>query len=297
MSSAIIELQKEISSSECDVTSVLRHAHLIASKLNLSDFDKWINYELNGYSTLELVPDYRTVKGSIKSFNPFNGWIPVVVSNQEIEERLTTFKLYQSISEIIALCEKNNTSIIFEYTGKVQNVINKACNPPIDMQVTLHVSTASVLAVIEKVKNVVLDWTIELEKNGVFGKEYMFNEDEKKTAKELPNMVNIYYGSANIINGDINQSAIDFKNENEGFDYEKIKEVIFVIEEKIKKEEINKENEEKALELLEDIRDKIDEKNKPQIIKSAMIALRDFLINSGSTLVGGILQAKIMGLF
>ena len=51
--SIVLELQNEIVSSNCDVVNVLHRAHLIASKLKLTDFDKWIQYELNGYPDQE----------------------------------------------------------------------------------------------------------------------------------------------------------------------------------------------------------------------------------------------------
>ena len=38
--SIVLKLQNEIVSSNCDVVNVLRRAHLIASKLKLTDFDK-----------------------------------------------------------------------------------------------------------------------------------------------------------------------------------------------------------------------------------------------------------------
>lgn len=39
MEGIVLELQKEVLSSNCDIVNVLRNAHLIAVKLKLSDFD------------------------------------------------------------------------------------------------------------------------------------------------------------------------------------------------------------------------------------------------------------------
>lgn len=47
MAGIVLDLQKEILSPNCDIVNVLRNAHLIAVKLKLSDFDQWIQYELN----------------------------------------------------------------------------------------------------------------------------------------------------------------------------------------------------------------------------------------------------------
>lgn len=59
MAGIVLELQKEVLSSNCDIVNVLRNAHLIAVKLKLSDFDQWIQYKLNGYPNKESYPEYR----------------------------------------------------------------------------------------------------------------------------------------------------------------------------------------------------------------------------------------------
>lgn len=88
MGSIVLELQSEIVSSNCDVVNILRKAHLIASKLKLADFDEWIQHELNGYPDQESCPEYRKVRGSLKAFNPYHGWIPVVIQNNESEKMI-----------------------------------------------------------------------------------------------------------------------------------------------------------------------------------------------------------------
>jgi uncharacterized protein with von Willebrand factor type A (vWA) domain len=61
MSSLVLDLQKELMERKCDILQALRHAHVIAVKLELDEFDKWIQYELNGYpKNDEAVPRYRT---------------------------------------------------------------------------------------------------------------------------------------------------------------------------------------------------------------------------------------------
>ena len=49
MNSIVLELQRELLNKNCDILQMLRRAHVIAFKLNLSDFDVWIQNELNGY--------------------------------------------------------------------------------------------------------------------------------------------------------------------------------------------------------------------------------------------------------
>ena len=114
----------------------------------------------------------------------------------------------------------------------------------------------------------------------------------------MPQTVNIYYGSANVINGNVEQSAVVSGNGNTiEFSYEKANKAVSEIEEILKRESIPDEDKEIALEMLAEIRDKIEQKKKPAIVKSALNAVKDFIINAGGSLVGGLIQAKFMGLF
>ena len=81
MRSIVLDLQQEVISQDCDIVNALRKAHLIAVKLGLEEFDKWISCELNGYKEGDIIPEYRKVKGILKAFYQFKGWIPVTITD------------------------------------------------------------------------------------------------------------------------------------------------------------------------------------------------------------------------
>ena len=63
MSGLVLDLQHEVLKADCDILNALRKAHLIAVKLKLHEFDKWIHAELNGYEeNQDLIPEYRRVR-------------------------------------------------------------------------------------------------------------------------------------------------------------------------------------------------------------------------------------------
>lgn len=88
MSSIVLDLQQEVLKPDCDILNSLRKAHLIASKLKLHDFDTWVQSELNGYSygDKDKIPNYRKVKGTLKAFNPYRGWISAQCSDDKTEK-------------------------------------------------------------------------------------------------------------------------------------------------------------------------------------------------------------------
>lgn len=299
MDSVVLELQKEVTQSNCDLVSVLRRAHLIASKLDLKDFNQWIVNELNGYDSQMDIPEYRSVPGQLKAFNPSRGWIPVMLSDPKAEELLCHPIVLNSISEIISLCNGNGSSIIFSLTAEKQKVLNAMSSAPIQMQMAIHVSKPAAADIIEKVKNTLLEWTLELESKGILGEGMSFSEQEKESAKTIPQQIYIYNGSTNVINGPTDTLQANAGNTVTAyFDYGLAKNTVDEIEECIhKSEELSLEDKDEAIELLSDIKNKIETKKKGAVIKAALAGLVDYLINVGAGLTVALIQAKMQGLF
>lgn len=297
MSSIVIDLQNEITSSECDVVKILRRAHVIAVKLGLKEFDQWISYELNGYPNQDTCPEYRKVRGVLKAFNPYRGWIPTLIPDAELEKAICEKRVPNSISEIITLCKNAENGLIFEYSGEQLELFNRMFDFPLPMRYALHVSDASVMDIIEKVKNTILEWTLKLEEEGVLGEGMQFSDEEKQTAKSMPQTVNNYYGATNVINAPSEGMQIVSGNENVTFSYDKANTAVSEIEEAISQEQLQSEDKDAALEMLSEIRDKITQEKKPSVIKALLVGLKDFLINAGGGLAAGLIQAKIQGLF
>ena len=298
MGSIVLELQNEIVSSNCDVVNILRKAHLIASKLKLTDFDQWIQYELNGYPDHESCPAYRKIRGSLKAFNPYNGWIPTLIQDNEFEKKICERKLVNSISEIISLCESSKNGLISEFSGEQLALFNEIFDTPLPMRYSLHIPTTAVKDIEEKVKNTILEWTLKLEAEGIVGENMVFSEKEKDCAVNIPQTVNNYYGNTSIINSPSDNVQIVSGSENTvSFSDDKIKDVVDEVEKSISESDLSKDDIETATELLDDIKLKIEEEKKPHILKSALVGLKDFLINTGANVAAGIIQAKMQGLF
>ena len=210
MSSIVIDLQNEITSSDCDIVKILRRAHVIAYKLGLKEFDKWISCELNGYPNQNDCPDSRKVRGILKAFNPYNGWIPTIIPDMELEKTICEIKIPNSVSEIIDLCSTSENGLISEFYGEQLEHLNKMVESLLPMRYALHIPNTAVMDIVEKVKNSILDWTLKLEEEGIVGEEMIFSADEKKTAQAIPQMVHNYFGATNIINAPREKQSINF---------------------------------------------------------------------------------------
>ena len=298
MSSLVLVLQKELMDRNCDILQSLRHAHVIAVKLGLDEFDQWIQYELNGYPKKDVViPKYRYVTGSLKAKNPRVGWIPVVFSDKSDTLNFNTMPMYESIASLIEIKQQTTTgSFRYDFPPSLTMELFKYTNSPIYMDVVLFVSVHHISEAIEQVKNHLLEWTLELEKKGILGENMTFNQEETLSAKAIAaSTINVY---GTYVNGDVSHSQIVSGNNNSAtYNEADAKTAIEEIKASIKTEKISEESMECILEILDDISSKIEQKKKPGIIKTALIGLKDFVLAAGANITAALITAKIQGLF
>lgn len=194
MSKIVIELQQEALKSDFDIMSLLRKAYLVAKKLKLQEFEEWINNELNGYGDKEEIPEYRLLRGEIKAWNPYHGWIPVILTNEN--ENITTHMVADSIANLLNVYENSTKqSAILQFGAGLNNLLSQLVN--FNTKFALEIGTNQIYNIIERVRNIILDWSITLEENGILGDGLQFNEVEKDIATTTPtinNYINNFFG-------------------------------------------------------------------------------------------------------
>lgn len=167
MTSTVLELQRELLKSDCDIVSALRKAHLIATKLKLPEIDAWIQNELNGYTCSNSeIPEYRNVQGMVKLRNPVRGWTSVIIEDKADEDLLSHRKLFQSISEIVGF-SVSGKSLCVPFPGSVSQKISQMVDAPIVLEAALFITKETLKGVSDKVKNTLLEWTISLEETTI----------------------------------------------------------------------------------------------------------------------------------
>ena len=198
----VIQLQEEALNDAVNIENLLRKAFLVARKLQLKDFEEWIVCEQNGYKTE--VPSYRYIGGEIKAWNPYHGWIPVMMEGK-MADLLSTMPMSQPISSIADVYESSDGSVSFVLGGELTEFLNKNTTA-FETKYNFKSSKSELKKIISAVRNKILDWAILLEENGIIGDELVFSETEKKTAQEssvINNYTNNFY--SNVENPNIEQ--------------------------------------------------------------------------------------------
>ncbi|MBR1421865.1 MAG: ABC transporter substrate-binding protein [Ruminococcus sp.] len=298
MGSLVLELQRELLAPNCDIVSSLRKAHIIASKLNLTEFDSWILSELNGYKCDENeIPEYRRIMGELKALNPYHGWTPVLFQDGKMEETICHRKLDDSISAIIELSSKSDSkSFHMNIPADAARTIDRMCTAPFPTSYVVSFSIHLLSEIIDKVKNCLLEWTLTLEKQGIKGDEMIFNQAETDAAKDVPQQINNYYGT--VINGNVEKTQITSGDKNTvTMNIDISTELTDEIRENLKYEQLSPDDMANANELVDEVETRIIEKKSPLLIKSALAGLKEYLICLGANVTADLINAKMMGLF
>lgn len=186
MANQSIVLQLQILSTDKvnDISDLLRKALLVATKLGLSDFKQWINYELNGYNNAN-VPAYRKVRAQLRLKNPYHGLVPIYFSDQSLADALCDVELRDPIENLQSLASRPGSKgpyLVLPLTHEqeiflLQSQDDYSQLPPVR---TLSINQAS--TVIDAVRTKILEWSLELEGKGILGDGIVFSKKEKEIA-------------------------------------------------------------------------------------------------------------------
>ncbi|MSO21625.1 MAG: hypothetical protein EXQ56_14465, partial [Acidobacteria bacterium] len=105
MDSSVIQLQQDALDHTVAVSDLLRKTLVISRKLALLELRAWAEQELSGYGKISDPPLYRMVRGEVRAWNPYGGWIPVIFQNSEHAEMTSERFCGQSVPELEQLAK------------------------------------------------------------------------------------------------------------------------------------------------------------------------------------------------
>ncbi len=194
MNSLVLELQKDALDKNTKVVDLLRKAFVVSKKLGITKIEKWLENELNGYPSNSDIPDYRTVYGQIKVWNPYQGWQFLNFRDPKKAEILSKREINQSIGELDSIVENNkNEDLQVPFSQENINKIMKSMDTP--LHPVLFVSYTEVIKILNVVRNTVLNWSLQLEKEGIMGEGMSFSKKEKQISDKATYQITNYIGS------------------------------------------------------------------------------------------------------
>jgi hypothetical protein len=180
------KLQAEAANPDASVTNLLRMAKIAATKLNATDALVWINRELNGYMNLKMddLPRYRRLVGVPVAYNPYHGWQPIQFEHATTAENFALAPINMALGAIEkTVNEAGGGGLALPYPPEVKVLLQKALLLRVDVQIFLE--RGQLWNIVDQVKNLILNWALELEKAGILGEDMQFSELEKSDARRI----------------------------------------------------------------------------------------------------------------
>jgi AbiTii-like protein len=177
------KLQADALDPNVPVVNLLRTAKTVATKLDLKDALVWIDRELNGYMEMSVadLPPYRRLHGTPEAFDPYHGWKTIHFESTEHAKIFSQAPIGIAIGALEKDLGAPRSGLAFPYSPELRARLMKALKfQPDDVHVSLQYGSA--WNIVDQVRNLVLNWTLELEKAGVLGEDMTFTEEEKKDA-------------------------------------------------------------------------------------------------------------------
>lgn len=186
MSGLIQDIRNDALSSTVPLTTLLRKAYAASVLLGEETIIKWLNLEMNGYGA-EPVPPYRILKGQVIGISHTYGEKPITFSQKDVYEKVTSRPIGESIPELEVLVNSSECEMIRIYLADhfFTEWRNSGWGAP--DQVALDMPTTQFHAIIEKVRNMVLEWALMLESKNILGEHMAFTKEEKQGAGAVTN--------------------------------------------------------------------------------------------------------------
>jgi hypothetical protein len=198
MTGIVEEIQRDAIDQAIPVSALLRKVKMAAVKLQLSESIEWVDAELNGYR--KDIPDYRIVYGKLRAIHPLYGSLPLGGDASQIR-RLSQRAISQSISSLESIIgsiprvgESRNLSI--DLPPEIVADLNRD-NGTEGYEFSIEISRSSVISIIDRVRTLILDWAIDLERSGISGSAVSFSIEEKEKATSLNINIGHVHGTFN----------------------------------------------------------------------------------------------------
>ncbi len=200
MAGLIDQIQRDALDPKIPVSVLLRKMKVITSKLGLGQMAQWVEQEASGYRGE--VPTYRKFHGHLQILNPHRGWMPVH-GDPRLIDMFSSSPIMQSIAALEDYLSKRSEEGIFITldAGQMQ-VLLRFLDFPV-ASARIPVPYAFLAGIVDRVRGLILDWSLALEREGIRGDGMSFSETEVSKA-QTRTVINISRidGFAGIIGSD-----------------------------------------------------------------------------------------------
>ncbi|GAB1541150.1 hypothetical protein NUACC21_38200 [Scytonema sp. NUACC21] len=126
------------------------------------------------------------ITGILRAWNPYHGWIPIVIHNipQDLADTISQKYIAQPVSEIEKLVNDGQDPLVIYFSKNAESNLMQFLG--IDLPPSLHISKVSLVGILEAIRDVILRWSLKLEEDGILGEGITFSVKEKQIVQAAP---------------------------------------------------------------------------------------------------------------
>lgn len=210
MASIVLELQKLAANPNSNVEELLNMTLIVARKLKLDNLRKWCDLELQGYyDNLSEIPKYRKFNGQLKVDTPLHGYLPLYAPD-EINNELTHTEIICPISEIQNYINSGAKTFEKPLPNDVRKLIKENQKTPYPLEPKVTIESTQFQNILSCIRQVILNWALTLEEEGVLGEGIQFSLQEQAKAMSTQfHIQNMQGFVGNISGGNMQQNIHD----------------------------------------------------------------------------------------
>lgn len=213
------DIINELANIEKSVHGCLLKTKVLASRIKNAHLNEWVNHELNGYPSIEGLPDYRRDINGVIQANFINGnmkYTNKTISVANIDSDLELINFTDSIStieQVVNDCKSPSLNLIL--SPRIERIIEKDLqihNPYLHLvSASRVVSVSSVSNIIAQVRNRLLDFMLEIDSQ--YGSlTELKNDSDKNVTRIMHQTIINTNGDGNVVtNGSENEVTANIK--------------------------------------------------------------------------------------
>ena len=154
---------------QSNLAAVLRRCLILASKLGHEPFRQWVSQELNGYRSVEELPDYRVLK-SHSLCNLAGRWplknqpIPTSGLSREMREMAETLRFREGVDALLRLLEADELGVMWP-EGAIRRLSALLDNGMVCTRAWVVVPVGAIPGVLGAIRSRVIDFTLSIEED------------------------------------------------------------------------------------------------------------------------------------
>lgn len=201
MAGLVEQLQSDALDPQVPVDTLLRKVKVSAVKLGLDDALNWVEAELTGYRNVETedIPEYRKGHGQTVAFNPYHGWQAIEFGHAELADIVSSVLLLEPIGNYEKLVSTGEQSLYLPLPNHLVVKLNEMLNVSTP-RISNSISPGVIVQILQRVRDMVLDWALELSRAGITGEGMSFTQNEREKAAASSISIGTFNGSFS--NGD-----------------------------------------------------------------------------------------------